>query len=248
MSEFVIIPAVDIKSGKCVRLFQGRADEETVFSNDPEDVALRWQDEGARLLHVVDLDGAFEGRPVNREIIKAVISRLSIPVQIGGGIRSMDAALDYIDAGAYRVVVGTRAFSDPDWLSELTEELGDKLAVGVDVKEGRVATGGWLEFINTTSVEAVEYLSRIGVKRIIYTEVIKDGTLEGPNFEGIKRIADNSPIPVIVSGGVGEIDDIVSIYRMRRLGVEGVIVGMALYKGEFALADALEALEREGGL
>jgi phosphoribosylformimino-5-aminoimidazole carboxamide ribotide isomerase len=247
MSEFHIIPAVDVKGGKCVRLYQGRPDEETVFESDPMDAAMRWQDDGAGLLHVVDLDGAFRGIPVNREVISEIITRLSIPVQVGGGIRSTDDALAYVETGAKRVVVGTRAFTDPDWLFELAEYLGDSLVVSVDVKDGRIATGGWLGLSEITPTIAVEKMAVMGVRRIIYTEVVRDGTLEGPNFDGIEEIAREAPIPVIASGGIGTVDDILRIYRMEELGVEGVIIGMALYKGKFTLAEALSAITGEGG-
>ena len=248
MAGFQVIPAVDIKGGKCVRLYQGRPDEETAFDSDPVDSALRWQDQGAGLLHVVDLDGAFQGAPVNNEVISGLIERLSIPVQVGGGIRSTDTAMSYIEAGAARVVIGTRAFSDPDWLSELADRLGDRLAVGVDVKGGRIATAGWLELSEIVPDLAVKKLAAMGVMRIIYTDVKRDGTLDGPDFGGIEEFASVSPIPVIASGGVGTVDDVLRIYRMKGSGVEGVIVGMALYKRRFTLADALGAIEGEGGL
>ena len=247
MPDFQVIPAVDIKGGKCVRLYQGRADEETVFEGDPLDAALRWQEEGAGLLHVVDLDGAFRGIPVNREALEEIIKQLSIPVQVGGGIRSTDTALGYIDAGAERVVVGTRAFTDPDWLLEISDRLGGGLAVGVDVKDGRIATGGWLELSEIAPAVAVKKLAAMGVKRIIYTEVLKDGTLEGPNFAGIEDIARESSIPVIASGGVGTVEDIVRLYKIKESGIEGVVVGMALYKGRFTLAEALRGIQGEGG-
>ena len=247
MSEFSIIPAVDIRGGKCVRLYQGRPDEEIIFESDPIDAAMRWQADGAGLLHVVDLDGAFRGIPVNREVISGIISQLSIPVQVGGGIRSTDDALGYIETGAERVVVGTRAFTDPDWLFELADKLGEGLVVGVDVKNGRIATGGWLELSKIIPSVAVEKMAIMGVERIIYTDVAKDGTLEGPNFDVIKEIAREAPIPVIASGGVGTVDDILRLYRMRELGVEGVIIGMALYKGKFTLDEALSAIMGEGG-
>ncbi|MBK5093624.1 MAG: 1-(5-phosphoribosyl)-5-[(5-phosphoribosylamino)methylideneamino]imidazole-4-carboxamide isomerase [Actinobacteria bacterium] len=248
MAGFQVIPAVDIKGGKCVRLYQGRPEAETVFESDPVDSALKWQDQGAGLLHVVDLDGAFQGTPVNNEVISGLMERLSIPVQVGGGIRSTDTALSYIEAGAARVVVGTRAFSDADWLVDLADKLGDRLAVGVDVKEGRIATAGWLELSEIVPTLAVEKLAAGGVKRIIYTDVTRDGTLDGPDFDGIEEVASASPIPVIASGGVGTVDDVLRIYRMKGSGVEGVIVGMALYKGRFTLDEALGAIKGEAGL
>lgn len=241
-SGFTIIPAVDIKGGKCVRLWRGLADKETVFDEDPVRSALRWESEGAGMLHVVDLDGAFEGAPVNAGPIKEIVRTLRIPIEVGGGIRTTAAALDYIEAGVWRVVVGTAAFREPEWLRGLAEELGERLVVGVDVKEGKVAVHGWMGVFEEEPGAAVKRLAAAGVCRIIYTDTTRDGTLEGPNFQGIEAIADASPIPVIASGGVGNIADIVRVADMRRDRIEGVIVGMALYKGEFTLERAQTAL------
>lgn len=236
--EFLIIPAVDIMGGRCVRLLQGIPEEETVFGEDPVSMAQRWEDEGAQFLHVVDLDGAFQGKPVNREVIYEIANRLSIPIEVGGGIRDTRTARSYIDNGVSRVIVGTAAFKDTDWLSELAAELDNRLAVGVDVKEGRVAVSGWMEAGSLTPVKAVQELARAGVRRIIYTDTGKDGTLRGPNFVGIEELAGSSPIPLIASGGVGELDDITRISRLAKSGVEGVIVGMALYRNKFTLSEA----------
>lgn len=246
MPEFDIIPAVDIRDGRCVRLYQGLPGEETVFDEDPLNAALRWEGEGARRLHVVDLDGAFEGSPMNRDIIEDIAGRLSIPVQVGGGIRTTADARSYIDSGVSRVIIGTAAFMDSDWLEEIVVELGDRLAVGVDVKGGRVAVSGWTGDCGVTPREAVEGLEAAGVRRIIHTSVSKDGTLSGPDFEGIEKLAGASAIPLIASGGVGSVEDVARIRKMSDLGVEGLIVGMALYRGLFTLADAQRAIGKGG--
>jgi phosphoribosylformimino-5-aminoimidazole carboxamide ribotide isomerase len=244
---FSIIPAVDIKGGRCVRLYQGHADEETVFSDDPVAVAARWEEEGAQLLHVVDLDGAFSGRTVNRIVVVEIARRLHIPVEVGGGIRDRDTALSYVESGVASVVVGTAAFGDPELLSGLAEALGDRLAVGLDVKDGRAAVAGWMRTSDLTPAGAVEMLTGAGVRRIIYTDTSKDGTLVGPNFSGIEELARSSRVPLIASGGVGELEDVVRISRMRGLGVEGVIVGMALYRRKFTLEEAMQAVADVGG-
>lgn len=243
MPGFEVIPAVDIRGGRCVRLVRGMPGDETVFSDDPLSSALRWQGEGATRLHVVDLDGAFEGRPVNRASITRLIGGTAIPVQVGGGIRDSDTARSYIHDGADRVIVGTAAFSDTEWLRGVALELGERLAVGLDVKEGKAATAGWTAASGATPTDAVRTLVECGVRRVVYTDVVKDGTLEGPDFSGIEELASISTIPLIASGGVSEIADIIRVSRMEELGVEGVIVGMALYRGRFTLQEALRRLE-----
>jgi len=240
--DFTIIPAVDIKGGKCVRLLRGVADEETVFDDDPVAAALRWQSEGARFLHVVDLDGAFAGEPVNDGAVRAIAAATDIPVEVGGGIRTSEVAAGYMDAGVSRVIVGTAAFKDPVWLAELAGLLGERLVVGLDVKAGNIGLQGWTGEASEAPVEAVRRLTAAGVRRIIYTDIMRDGTLEGPNFEGLESIARASEIPVIASGGVAAVEDLLRIAAMSELGVEGVIVGMALYQGKFSLSEALDAI------
>lgn len=246
--EFTVIPAVDIRGGRCVRLYQGQPGEETVFSEDPIGAAERWQSEGARFLHVVDLDGAFQGRPVNNDVIMEIAGRLSIPVEVGGGIRTAEAARSYIDGGVSRVVIGTAAFEDSGLLSKMAGELGERLVVGVDVKDGRVAVAGWTGTGGQGPLEAVEMLASAGVRRVIYTDTSKDGTLMGPNLDAIEQLARSCPVPLIASGGVGELEDIARVSSMGALGIEGIIVGMALYKRKFTLAEAQRAArERSAG-
>lgn len=240
--EFLIIPAVDVKGGRCVRLWRGLADRETVFDEDPVRAATRWKEEGAELLHVVDLDGAFEGEPVNDRIIRRIAAEVDIPIEVGGGIRNTEAARSYVDNGVARVIVGTAAFRDPAWLAEIASELGDKLVVGMDVTKGKVAVHGWLGASEEEPADALARLAEAGVRRIIYTDTMMDGTLEGPNLAGIRAVASASPIPIIASGGVSSIADILEVAELHSLGVEGIITGMALYKGGFTLAEAIASL------
>lgn len=240
---FTVIPAVDIRGGRCVRLYRGLPAEETVFSEDPVATAIRWEEEGARLLHVVDLDGAFDGKPSNFSVILEIASRLSIPVEVGGGIRTLETARSYMEGGVSRVIVGTAAFESPAMLNALVAELAERLAVGVDVKGGRVAVSGWAATEDLGPLEAVRRLSDAGVHRVVYTEISRDGTLDGPDFSGIEEVARSASIPVIASGGVGSLEDIDRLASMSRLGIEGVIVGMALYRGGFTLAEAIRAGE-----
>lgn len=247
-ADFLVIPAVDIKGGRCVRLYQGLPEEETVFSEDPVLMAQRWQEEGARMLHVVDLDGAFQGGPVSRELILEIASRLAIPIEVGGGIRDSSTARSYVNEGVARVIVGTAAFTNPEWLVKIAGELRESLVVGVDIKDGRVAYDGWVDTGSQGPLEAVEWLADTGVRRIIYTDTSKDGTLRGPNLAGIEELARSSPVPIIASGGIGELEDVVRVSSLADLGVEGVIVGMALYESKFTLRDAQEAVaERNAG-
>lgn len=245
MSGFTVIPAVDIKDGRCVRLLRGLPSEQTVFADDPVEAALRWQSEGAAWLHVVDLDGAFAGAPVNFVTVSRVLEAVDVPVQIGGGIRTIKSARRYLAAGAARVIVGTAAFHSGGGLDGFISALGDSLAVGVDVKDGAVAVSGWSASSGLEPLGAVEALERAGVARVIYTDVSRDGTLEGPNFEGVERIARSTTMSVIASGGVGSLEQVRSLAALVDAGVEGVIVGMALYRGSFGLREAIQAA-REG--
>jgi phosphoribosylformimino-5-aminoimidazole carboxamide ribotide isomerase len=244
--SFIVIPAVDIKDGRCVRLLQGRAEDETVFYEDPSEAALEWERRGAKYLHVVDLDGAFEGRPANESAIAKLLSAVSIPVEVGGGIRSSEWAERYLERGASRVVVGTRALTDTGWLAELVRALGpDKVVAGLDARSGIVAVEGWTKEGAATIEDAMEQLDRAGVKRIIHTEVATDGALEGPDMESLVRVTEAARGPdirVIASGGVSSAEDISAIAGIGP-PVEGVIVGMALYTGAMTLEEANRAAE-----
>lgn len=244
--SFTVIPAVDIRGGRCVRLHQGRPDEETVFSEDPVATAAMWRDQGASLLHVVDLDGAFGGTPANMRSVTAIARELDIPVEVGGGIRDTATAMAYLDAGLARVVVGTAAFERPGWLEPLARELGERLVVGLDTRDGAVSVSGWTEKAGIGALEALGRLESAGVRRVIFTEASTDGTLAGPPVAAIEEVARATQIPVIAAGGVAGLGDIRLVAGLEPLGVEGVIVGMALYRKRFTLARAIEAGEGGG--
>ncbi|MBN1288285.1 MAG: 1-(5-phosphoribosyl)-5-[(5-phosphoribosylamino)methylideneamino]imidazole-4-carboxamide isomerase [Actinobacteria bacterium] len=244
MNGFTVYPAVDIRQGKCVRLFQGKPEEQTVFHQDAVEAARIWQHYGARFLHVVDLDGALEGRPVNRDLIFQLVNSVTIPVQIGGGIRDMESARAYIEAGAKRVIIGTGAFaSDISWLEEAVGELGESLVVGLDAKRGRISVAGWTETKEMYLYEAVQILQEIGVPRIVYTNILRDGTLSGPDFESIQKLARETDIPIIASGGVRVLEDVIRLRELEPQGVEGVIIGMALYQNTVNLQQIYQTLD-----
>ncbi len=234
-----ILPAVDIRGGRAVRLFQGRADRETVYDDSPADAARRWADAGATWLHVVDLDGAFDGESPNEPQIREILEAVSIPVEIGGGIRSVEKARRLLGAGATRVIVGTRAATDPSFLSEILAACPGRIAVGVDAREGKVAIRGWTESSGLEAEAFLRSLSGSGAAAVIYTDIARDGALEGPNLEAMRRATEATDVPVIASGGVTTAGD---IRALGALPLEGIIVGKALYDGRITLAEALSAL------
>jgi phosphoribosylformimino-5-aminoimidazole carboxamide ribotide isomerase len=234
---FEIVPAVDLKAGRCVRLMQGRADAETVFSDDPVAMARRWEASGARRLHVVDLDGAFAGGPAQTDLVRAMIRAVSIPVEVGGGLRELAHVEALLEAGARWAIVGTRAALDPGFLGEVCERFGERLMIGVDASEGRVAVDGWTRVLDLDAMALARDAAAAGAAGIIYTDIARDGTQGGPNLWSTEAVARAAGIPVLASGGVGSLDDI------RRLatvpGLAGVIVGRALYSGAVDLAAAV---------
>jgi phosphoribosylformimino-5-aminoimidazole carboxamide ribotide isomerase len=235
----LIIPAIDIKDGRCVRLFQGDMDKETVYFDRPIDAARHWVKEGARFLHVVDLNGAVEGRPVHTREVEAICKETGLSVELGGGLRSMESVEAALALGVSRVVVGTAAYDNQEFLRALCKRFSGKIVVGIDARNGRVAVKGWKE---TTSMDAVELAKRCqagGASRIIYTDISRDGTREGVNVEETARLARAVSIPVIASGGVAALDDIRRLLPLEKVGVEGVIVGRALYSGALTLGDAI---------
>ncbi len=244
MSGFLVIPAVDIKSGRCVRLFQGRPEEETVFSNDPLEMAESWEKQGARLLHLVDLDGALTGKPVHRDLIGDIARNLSVPVQVGGGIRELEIAEWYLDAGVSRVILGTAAM-EGDLLRELAQSYPEKVVLGLDVRKGSVAVKGWKSTVDLAPLEVAMKAMEAGVDRLIYTNVGRDGTLEGPDLIGLKELARGTRLKVIASGGISSLEDVGRVSELKSLGVEGVIVGMALYEGRFQLREAIEMVSKK---
>ncbi len=241
----MIIPAIDLREGKCVRLTEGRPDRETVYSNDPVAMACLWETEGARLLHVVDLDGAFAGKPKNLDIIKKIIAAVRIPVQVGGGIRDLGIVRELLESGAKRVILGTVAIINPDLVAEACAKYGEAIIVGIDAKGGKVAIEGWGVTAEKGALELAKEMKNLGVRRVIFTDVGRDGTLKGPNLPAIQEIARATGIKVIASGGVSTADDLLSLLSLEPLGVEAVIIGKALYAGTITLKEALEISRRE---
>jgi phosphoribosylformimino-5-aminoimidazole carboxamide ribotide isomerase len=238
----IVIPAIDLKDGRCVRLFQGEMDRETVYFADPLEAAKHWAGEGAELIHVVDLNGAVEGRPVHTREIAAICKGISIPIELGGGLRSLAALAEAFALGVARAIVGTAAYDNPEFLRQACEKFPGKIIVGIDARGGKVAVKGWKE---TTALDAVELARRVegdGASRIIYTDIARDGTREGVNIDETRRVAQAVNIPVIASGGVATLDDIRRLKAIESDGVEGVIVGRALYTGAVRLREAVTAV------
>lgn len=236
-----IIPAIDMMDGKCVRLVQGRFDQSTVFSDDPVDAARRWVDEGAQRLHLVDLDGSRVGAPQEIDTIRRILSAVNVPTQLGGGIRSLETARQMIELGIGRVIIGTSAALDTELARRIFGELGDQAILGVDAKDGYVAVKGWQETTAETAVEFAQRMQDLGAKRVIYTDISRDGMLQGANAAAMKQMAQALDIPVIASGGVSAVGDIALLKGLEQFGIEGAIVGKALYTGDLTLADALAA-------
>lgn len=242
-----IIPAVDIKAGQCVRLVQGQADQETIYSNDPVAMACHWDEEGAQLIHVVDLDGAFDGKPVNVEIIKNIIYNSTVDIQIGGGIRTMDALSAYFDAGAYRIILGTIAHQQPEFVEQACKKYPGKILVGIDARNGKVAIQGWREVSNQSAADLAKSLESAGVAGYIFTDISKDGMMQGPNLEQIKEFASATTTPVIASGGVSRIEDVINLLALEKEGVEGMIIGKALYDKKLDYREILKKVKEHAG-
>jgi phosphoribosylformimino-5-aminoimidazole carboxamide ribotide isomerase len=237
-----IIPAIDLLDGQCVRLHQGDYDQVTRFSDDPVAQALAWQHQGAERLHLVDLDGARTGEPVNDRVVRAITSALAIPVQLGGGVRSVERAEALLAYGLDRVILGTVALEQPDLVRQLATRHPGRIVVGIDARDGLVATRGWLESSAVAATSLAASFEGSGVAALITTDIATDGTLAGPNLGFLRAMAQASSIPVIASGGVGDLADLLSLLSLAPLGVEGVIVGRALYDGRVDLAEALQAI------
>jgi phosphoribosylformimino-5-aminoimidazole carboxamide ribotide isomerase len=237
---FEVVPAVDLKAGRCVRLLQGRADAETVFSDDPVAMARRWEDSRARRLHVVDLDGAFAGRPSQTELVRAMIAAVRIPVQVGGGLREIAHVEMVLEAGARWAIVGTRAALDPAFLGQVCERFGEQVIVGIDASDGRVAVDGWTRVLDLDAIALARDAAAAGAAAIIYTDIARDGTQNGPNLWSTEAVAKAAGIDVFASGGVGSLEDIRQLATVPDLA--GVIVGRALYSGAVDLGAALAAV------
>lgn len=230
-----IIPAIDLRGGRCVRLVQGDYGRETVFGDDPAAMAARWEAEGARRIHLVDLDGAKSGKPVNVEAVREILARVTVPCQLGGGIRDDETAESWLGAGIDRVIVGTQALKDPAWFRALVGRHPHRVVLGLDAREGRVATDGWLDTSGVVAIGLAEQFDDLPLGAVIYTEIARDGMLQGPDLEATRRLAERIKTPVIASGGVGSLED---LDRLAGLPIAGCIVGRALYEGRFRLSEA----------
>ena len=239
-----VIPAIDLRDGRCVRLEQGDYGRERVFDEDPVAVGRRWVAAGAERIHVVDLDGAREGVRTNAPAVEALVGAVSAPVQLGGGIRTAHAATELLEMGVDRVIFGTAALEAPEEVAEAVAEHGaERVIVSVDARDGLVASRGWTERSGIATVDLIEGMAELGVRRFIYTDVSRDGTLEHPNFRAIERIVETVRYPVVAAGGVASIEDLV---ELARLGVEGAVIGLAIYTGAIDLKEAIDAVSAIG--
>ncbi|MDX9871578.1 MAG: 1-(5-phosphoribosyl)-5-[(5-phosphoribosylamino)methylideneamino]imidazole-4-carboxamide isomerase [Clostridia bacterium] len=238
-----VIPAIDLRDGRCVRLVQGDPGTETIYSDEPVEMARRWEELGAPRLHVVDLDGAFTGMPRNLDVIKEILRTVKIPLQLGGGIRSMEVVESLLQMGVDRVILGTAAILSPELVLQCCKEYGDHIVVGIDGRDGLVAIEGWEATVETTVEKLAAEISRLGVKRVIFTDTRRDGTLRGPNLEATQKLAETSGLKVIASGGVSSLADLRALKELKPYGVEGVIMGKALYSGAISLKEALAVME-----
>ena len=234
-----IWPAVDIRGGQCVRLIQGDYDQETVYGANPADMAIRWASDGAGQIHLVDLDGARDGSTANRQAVAEIVNSVQVPCQLGGGIRDRVTVAEYLGLGVERLVIGTKAQKDPDWLSAICKEFPERIVIGLDARSGMVATDGWLQTSDTPASELAKRYSKLPIAGIVYTDITRDGMLKGPNLEALKDIIDAVDVPVIASGGVTTSGDVTEI---AKLGAAGCIIGRSLYEGKMTLADAMDAV------
>jgi phosphoribosylformimino-5-aminoimidazole carboxamide ribotide isomerase len=240
----LIVPAIDLKGGKCVRLLRGDMGAETVYGDDPVAIGWRWVEEGAQYLHVVDLDGAVSGEPVNGAVIAALGRALPIPIEVGGGVRSVERATALLDLGIDRVIFGTAALAQPAIVDEACRRFPGRIAVGVDARDGQVAVRGWMETSSTSAIDLARQAQDLGACRIIYTDISRDGTQEGVNVPATRAVAQAVSLPVTASGGVGSLADIVAVRDCGSANIDAVIVGRALYTGSVRLADAIRAAQR----
>ncbi|WP_427340135.1 1-(5-phosphoribosyl)-5-[(5-phosphoribosylamino)methylideneamino]imidazole-4-carboxamide isomerase [Caloranaerobacter sp. DY30410] len=233
----IIFPAIDIKDGKCVRLRQGRFDDVTIYSDNPVEIAKKWEKEGCQYLHLVDLDGAVNGIPNNIELIKEIVSSVSIPVQIGGGIRSRKIVDILLECGVERVIIGTLAVRNPELLEQLIRDYGNRIVVSIDANDGFVAVDGWINLSSINSIEFAKDLEKIGVKTIVYTDISKDGMMKGPNFKVYEELKKKVNINIIASGGISSAGD---VKKLKEIGVYGCIVGKAIYSGAVKITELLK--------
>jgi phosphoribosylformimino-5-aminoimidazole carboxamide ribotide isomerase len=237
----LVIPAIDLKDGRCVRLRQGDMAAETVYFDDVTEVASRWQQQGAGLIHVVDLNGAIEGEPKNLPHIESVMRSVSIPIQVGGGIRTIDTVRRYLNAGVSRVVLGTAALTDRAFVEQACREFPRRIVLGLDARDGRIAVKGWTTVSDVKAIDLLKELSGCAIAAVVYTDIARDGMLNGPNIPALQEVVDHSSFPVIASGGITRLEDLRAIGSLGPR-IEGAIVGKALYDGKFELRDAVAAV------
>ncbi len=242
----LVIPAIDLSEGQVVRLRRGDMAQRTVYSSDPVAVARRWADAGAQIIHVVDLDGAVSGRPRNLAILERIASAVDAQIEFGGGLRTMEAIRQALDAGASWAILGTAALSDRGLLSAALAEFADRVIVAIDARDGRVAVEGWTKTTDVDAADLAREMERFGVRRLLCTDIATDGMLSGPNISGLRRIAEAVSIPIIASGGVSSIVDILALRQIEQLGIIGVVVGRALYENRLDLAQAISAARGDG--
>jgi phosphoribosylformimino-5-aminoimidazole carboxamide ribotide isomerase len=241
----LILPAIDLKGGKCVRLFQGDMSTAKEYSNAPEAVALQWQSQGAKMIHVVDLDGAMVGEPRNLGAISRILQVLDVPIELGGGIRSREIVEDYLQLGVYKVILGTAACENRDILRQACREFPGRVAVGIDARGGAVAVRGWQEVTEVDAVHLARELEDAGVSHLIYTDISRDGALSGPNLEATGHLAESVNIPVVLSGGMHSQEDLKAAAGLEEKGVRGVILGRSIYEGTIDLAEAIARVQNE---
>lgn len=240
-----VIPAIDLIRGKVVRLIQGDYDQVAVYSKDPAHIAQAFVDQGAKRLHVVDLDGAREGKPVNTEVLRHIVQSIVIPVEIGGGLRTIDNIAQVLDAGAKWAILGTKACEDLDFIKAVVSEFGEKIIVSIDVKDGRVATRGWLKTSDISDVKLIKSLLGVGVSSFVYTDISRDGMLSGLNIDGVRSVLDATGASMVYSGGVSSEDDVRNLKTLKDKGLTGIIIGKALYENKIDLNHAQSIAEDE---
>ncbi len=237
-----VIPAIDLLEGRCVRLYQGDYARSEVFDENPVAVAQQWVEQGATRLHLVDLDGAKAGHPVNQVAIEAIVQSINVPVQVGGGLRDRQSVADLLGLGVQRIILGTVAVEQPDLVAQLCQEFPGQIVVGIDARQGKVATRGWLETSEVDAVPLAQQMAGFGAAAIIYTDIYRDGTMQGPNREALRELAEAISIPVIASGGISSVTDLLNLLGLEAIGVTGAIVGRALYTGDLVLKEAIRAV------
>ena len=233
----ILFPAIDIRDGKCVRLIQGDYDQEVIYHDSPSEMAKEWEKQGATYIHVVDLDGARSGNALNRTAIREIVRSVSIPVQVGGGVRDMGSVEAHINSGVSRVIIGTAAIEKPQFVEKAVASYGEKIAVSIDARNGLVATNGWTETSDVKAVDLLNRLAKVGIETVVYTDILKDGMMQGPNFDELRLMNDASKIDIIASGGVSTEND---VKRLEQMGLYGAIIGKALYEGSISLEQLLE--------